>query len=90
MIFSIPFLRIVFTDIFIMNLSLWMEGSSAAISFDSLATIFTLCFGVSTPLTFLGVFFGKRDKVNFQNTGNLTVYILYIKCKMPLKHYNHF
>uniref|UniRef100_A0A8C2LGC9 Transmembrane 9 superfamily member n=1 Tax=Cricetulus griseus TaxID=10029 RepID=A0A8C2LGC9_CRIGR len=62
---TLLFPGIVFTDIFIMNLSLWMEGSSAAISFDSLATIFTLCFGVSTPLTFLGVFFGKRDKFQF-------------------------
>jgi transmembrane 9 superfamily protein 2/4 len=68
MMLSILLFRIVFADIFIMNLILWMDGSPAAISFCTLASLFALYFGVSTPLTFLGVYFGKREKVNFQNT----------------------
>lgn len=45
-----------------------MEGSSAAVSFVTLASVFAVCFGISTPLTFLGVYFGKKEEVNFQNT----------------------
>lgn len=68
MVFSTPFFRIVFTDIFIMSLILWMESSSAAISFGTLSSLFVFCFGVSAPLTVLGVCFGKKEEVNFQNT----------------------
>ncbi|GAB1302807.1 Transmembrane 9 superfamily member [Apodemus speciosus] len=62
---TLLFPGIVFADIFIMNLILWLEGSSAAISFRTLASLFALCFGVSTPLTFLGVYFGKREEFAF-------------------------
>ncbi|XP_052026311.1 transmembrane 9 superfamily member 2-like [Apodemus sylvaticus] len=62
---TLLFPGIVFADIFIMNLILWMEGSSAAISFRTLANLFALCFGVSTPLTFLGVYFGKKEEFAF-------------------------
>ncbi|XP_028632738.1 transmembrane 9 superfamily member 2-like [Grammomys surdaster] len=62
---TLLFPGIVFTDIFIMNLILWMEGSSAAVSFCKLASLFALCFGVSTPLTFLGVYFGKKEEFEF-------------------------
>ncbi|XP_021044402.1 transmembrane 9 superfamily member 2-like [Mus pahari] len=62
---TLLFPGIVFADIFIMNLILWMEGSSAAISFCTLASFFVLYFGVSTPLTFLGVYFGKREQFDF-------------------------
>ncbi|XP_006528071.1 uncharacterized protein LOC245423 isoform X1 [Mus musculus] len=62
---TVLFPGIVFADIFIMNLILWMDGSPAAISFCTLASLFALYFGVSTPLTFLGVYFGKREKFEF-------------------------
>ncbi|KAL6040400.1 hypothetical protein STEG23_015181 [Scotinomys teguina] len=65
MLTSLLFPGIVFTDIFIMNLILWMEGSSAAISIGILASVFAVCFGISTPLTFLGVYFGKKQKFDF-------------------------
>lgn len=45
-----------------------MESSSAAVSFGTLASLFVFCFGVSAPLTVLGVCFGKKEEVNFQNT----------------------
>ncbi|XP_034342263.1 transmembrane 9 superfamily member 2-like [Arvicanthis niloticus] len=62
---TLLFPGIVFADIFIMNLILWMEGSSAAVSFRTLASLFALCCGVSTPLTFLGVYFGKKEEFEF-------------------------
>ncbi|CAH6780155.1 Gm364 [Phodopus roborovskii] len=62
---TLLFPGIVFTDIFIINLILWMEGSSVAISFGTLASLFAFCFGVSTPLTFLGVYFGKKEQFEF-------------------------
>uniref|UniRef100_A0A8C8U6I0 Transmembrane 9 superfamily member n=1 Tax=Peromyscus maniculatus bairdii TaxID=230844 RepID=A0A8C8U6I0_PERMB len=65
MLTSLLFPGIIFTDIFIMNLSLWMEGSSAAVSFVTLTSVFAVCFGISTPLTFLGVYFGKKEEFEF-------------------------
>ncbi|XP_050997876.1 LOW QUALITY PROTEIN: transmembrane 9 superfamily member 2-like [Acomys russatus] len=58
------FLGIVFADIFTMNLILWMEGSSAAVSFGTLASFIALCFGVAAPLTFLGMYFGKKEELD--------------------------
>uniref|UniRef100_A0A8C8W5U5 Transmembrane 9 superfamily member n=1 Tax=Peromyscus maniculatus bairdii TaxID=230844 RepID=A0A8C8W5U5_PERMB len=66
MLTSLLFPGIIFTDIFIMNLSLWMEGSSAAVSFVTLTSVFAVCFGISTPLTFLGVYFGKKEEFPVQ------------------------
>ncbi|CAB1337189.1 unnamed protein product [Coregonus sp. 'balchen'] len=43
---------IVFADFFLMNLILWVEGSSAAIPFGTLVAILALWFGISVPLTF--------------------------------------
>uniref|UniRef100_H0XK40 Transmembrane 9 superfamily member n=1 Tax=Otolemur garnettii TaxID=30611 RepID=H0XK40_OTOGA len=53
---------IVFADLFLMNLILWVEGSSAAISFGSLIGILGMWFGISVPLTFLGSYFGSKRK----------------------------
>eukprot|EP00069_Balaena_mysticetus_P015403 bmy_09198T0 len=53
---------IVFADLFIMNLILWVEGSSAAISFGTLIGILTMSFGISVPLTFLGAYIGSKKK----------------------------
>ena len=55
---------VVFAIIFVLNLILWVEGSSGAIPFSSLFTLLFLWFCVSVPLVFLGSFFGyKRYKV---------------------------
>uniref|UniRef100_A0A8C2C982 Transmembrane 9 superfamily member n=1 Tax=Cyprinus carpio TaxID=7962 RepID=A0A8C2C982_CYPCA len=51
---------IVFVDFFLMNLILWVEGSSAAIPFGTLVAILALWFGISVPLTFVGAYFGFK------------------------------
>ncbi|XP_006745102.1 transmembrane 9 superfamily member 2-like, partial [Leptonychotes weddellii] len=53
---------VVFVDLFFMNLILWVEGSSAAISFGTLIGILAMWFGISVPLTFLGAYFGSKKK----------------------------
>ncbi|XP_012696986.1 transmembrane 9 superfamily member 2 [Clupea harengus] len=54
---------IVFADFFLMNLILWVEGSSAAIPFGTLVAILALWFGISVPLTFMGAYFGFKKPV---------------------------
>ncbi|XP_077388388.1 transmembrane 9 superfamily member 2-like [Festucalex cinctus] len=49
---------IVFVRFCLMNLILWVEGSSAAIPFETLLTILAMWFGVSVPLTVIGAYFG--------------------------------
>ncbi|XP_065127947.2 transmembrane 9 superfamily protein member 5 isoform X2 [Paramisgurnus dabryanus] len=51
---------IVFVDFFLMNLILWVEGSSAAVPFGTLVAILALWFGISVPLTFAGAYFGFK------------------------------
>ncbi|XP_056098334.1 transmembrane 9 superfamily member 2 isoform X2 [Rhinichthys klamathensis goyatoka] len=51
---------IVFVDFFLMNLILWVEGSSAAVPFGTLVAVLALWFGISVPLTFLGAYFGFK------------------------------
>ncbi|KAG5843642.1 transmembrane 9 superfamily member 2-like [Anguilla anguilla] len=53
---------IVFTDFFLMNLILWVEGSSAAVPFGTLVAVLALWFGISVPLTFLGAYFGFKNE----------------------------
>lgn len=55
---------IVFADFFLMNLILWVEGSSAAIPFGTLVAILALWFGISVPLTFVGAYFGFKKAVS--------------------------
>uniref|UniRef100_A0A674NP08 Transmembrane 9 superfamily member n=1 Tax=Takifugu rubripes TaxID=31033 RepID=A0A674NP08_TAKRU len=54
---------IVFADFFLMNLILWVEGSSAAIPFGTLVAILALWFGISVPLTFVGAYFGFKKAI---------------------------
>ncbi|XP_072293007.1 transmembrane 9 superfamily protein member 5 isoform X2 [Eucyclogobius newberryi] len=51
---------IIFADFFLMNLILWVEGSSAAIPFGTLVAILAMWFGISVPLTFIGAYFGFK------------------------------
>ncbi|XP_043314741.1 transmembrane 9 superfamily member 2-like [Cervus elaphus] len=62
---------VVFVDIFIMNLILWIEGSSSAISFGTLIGILALWFGISVPLTFLGAYVGSFQKFDYPVSTNL-------------------
>uniref|UniRef100_A0A8C8X3H5 Transmembrane 9 superfamily member n=1 Tax=Panthera leo TaxID=9689 RepID=A0A8C8X3H5_PANLE len=54
---------VVFADLFFMNVILWVEGSSAAISFGTLIGILAMWCGISVPLTFVGAYFGFRVPV---------------------------
>lgn len=57
---------VVFSIVFILNLVLAVEGSSAALPFGTLFTLLFLWFCVSVPLVVLGSFFGyKRETVTF-------------------------
>lgn len=60
----LPSPSIVFADFFLMNLILWVEGSSAAIPFGTLVAILALWFGISVPLTFIGAYFGFKKAVS--------------------------
>ncbi|XP_063288071.1 transmembrane 9 superfamily member 2-like [Pelobates fuscus] len=53
---------IIFADLFIMNIILWQKGSSAAIPFGTLVAILAMWFGISVPLTFLGAYFGFKQR----------------------------
>ncbi|XP_008838935.1 transmembrane 9 superfamily member 2-like [Nannospalax galili] len=57
---TVLFPEIVFTDLLTMNLILWLEESSVAVSFGTLIRTIVLWFGISVPLTFLGIIFGKK------------------------------
>ena len=62
---------VIFSVFFLLNLVLWAEGSSGAISFETFFTLLFLWFCVSVPLVFLGSFFGyKRETVTFPTRTN--------------------
>jgi len=63
------FPAIVFGVFFFLNLFLWGEHSSGAVPFTTLLVLFFLWFGISTPLVFLGAYFGfKKKAVEFPVT----------------------
>ncbi|XP_031555526.1 transmembrane 9 superfamily member 2-like [Actinia tenebrosa] len=51
---------VVFSIFFLLNLVLWVEGSSAAVPFTTLLALLALWFGISVPLTFLGAYLGFK------------------------------
>lgn len=53
---------VVFGIFFLMNLVLWIKGSSAAIPFSTLIALLALWFGISVPLTFVGAYFGFKRR----------------------------
>jgi len=57
---------IVFGIFFLMNMILWSKKSSAAIPFSTLVAVLCLWFGISTPLTFIGSYFGYK-KMPFEH-----------------------
>ena len=48
------------TIFFILNLIIWGEKSSGAVPFGTLFALFVLWFGISTPLVFVGAYFGFK------------------------------
>ncbi|XP_066024730.1 transmembrane 9 superfamily member 2 [Pocillopora verrucosa] len=53
---------LIFGIFFLLNCVLWSEGSSAAVPFITLFTLLAMLFGISAPLTFLGVYLGFKKK----------------------------
>jgi len=53
---------IVFGIFFLLNLVLWVMGSSAAIPFGTLVALLALWFCISVPLTFVGAYFGFKKQ----------------------------
>ncbi len=45
---------ILFSVFFVLNLIVWIDGSTAAVPFLTMLAILTLWFGISVPLVFLG------------------------------------
>ncbi|RCN27591.1 endomembrane protein 70 [Ancylostoma caninum] len=58
--FLIP--GILFSVFFFTNLLLWAKGSSAAVPFGTLVALLSLWLFISTPMTFVGAFFGFKKK----------------------------
>jgi len=54
---------VVFGVFFFLNLALWIEGSSGALSFSTYFSLLFLWFFVSTPLVIVGSFFGFKHEV---------------------------
>uniref|UniRef100_A0A0K0D5W3 Transmembrane 9 superfamily member n=1 Tax=Angiostrongylus cantonensis TaxID=6313 RepID=A0A0K0D5W3_ANGCA len=58
--FLIP--GILFSVFFFTNILLWGKGSSAAVPFGTLIALLSLWLFISTPMTFIGAFFGFKKK----------------------------
>jgi len=55
-----------FSLFFILDLIAWGYGSSDAVPFTTMLVLIVLWFGISTPLVFLGAYFGyKQDAIEF-------------------------
>jgi transmembrane 9 superfamily protein 2/4 len=50
----------IFAIFFAMNMILWNKGSSAAIPFTTLIAVLCLWLGISTPLVFVGAYWGYK------------------------------
>nr|CEL76039.1 TPA: endomembrane domain70-containing protein [Toxoplasma gondii VEG] len=59
---ALVFPGVVFAVFFLLNLVLWMQRSSAAVSFSALVFLLLLWFGISTPLVFLGAYVGFKQQ----------------------------
>eukprot|EP00164_Ancoracysta_twista_P000688 GFYU01000911.1.p1 GENE.GFYU01000911.1~~GFYU01000911.1.p1 ORF type:complete len:654 (+),score=184.51 GFYU01000911.1:132-2093(+) len=58
MLTAFMFPAVIFTIYFCLDCVLWSQGSSAAVPFVTMASIFVLWFGISVPLVFIGSYFG--------------------------------
>jgi transmembrane 9 superfamily protein 2/4 len=55
-----------FIMFFILDLMAWSYGSSDAVPFTTIVVLLMMWFGVSTPLVFLGAYYGyKQDAIEF-------------------------
>eukprot|EP00306_Pavlova_sp_CCMP459_P009976 CAMPEP_0185185618 /NCGR_PEP_ID=MMETSP1140-20130426/3440_1 /TAXON_ID=298111 /ORGANISM="Pavlova sp., Strain CCMP459" /LENGTH=640 /DNA_ID=CAMNT_0027751819 /DNA_START=19 /DNA_END=1941 /DNA_ORIENTATION=- len=53
---------VVFVIFFVLNFFIWGEASSGAVPFGTLVALLLLWFGISTPLVFIGSYFGYQRK----------------------------
>ncbi|KAL8274085.1 hypothetical protein Esti_001927 [Eimeria stiedai] len=58
---ALVFPGVVFSVFFVMNVVLWSQKSSAAVSFTGLLALLALWFGISIPLVFVGSYVGFRQ-----------------------------
>lgn len=61
---ALLFPGVTFLILGVINLVLWMEGSSGAIPFSTFFTLLFLWFCVSVPLVFLGSFYGYKREID--------------------------
>merc|ERR1711957_254527 len=51
---------------FILDMTAWAYGSSDAVPFTTIIVLLVLWFGISTPLVFVGAYFGyKTDAIEY-------------------------
>lgn len=63
---AMGFPGIAFTLFFIMDIMAWSYGSTDAVPFTTMLVLLVLWFGISSPLVFLGAYFGyKQDPLEF-------------------------
>lgn len=66
LITSLGFPGLCFSLFFILDLIAWGYGSSDAVPFTTMLVLLVLWFGISTPLVFLGAYFGyKQDAIEY-------------------------
>jgi len=63
---ALAFPGLCFSLFFILDLIAWGQGSSDAVPFTTMIVLLLLWFGISTPLVFVGAYFGyKQDVIQF-------------------------
>ena len=60
---AVAFPGFAFFMFFIMDIMAWIQGSSDAVPFTTILVLLVLWFGISTPLVFLGAYFGFKQDV---------------------------
>lgn len=74
------YFRIVFGVFFVLNLLLWMEGSSAVVPLTQLVILVGLWFGISVPLMCLGAYLGFRIPVRYFLFCDLLLADIHCRC----------
>jgi transmembrane 9 superfamily protein 2/4 len=63
---ALGFPGLAFGVFFAMDLMAWSQGSSDAVPFTTILVLLVLWFGISTPLVFVGAYFGyKQEAIEF-------------------------
>ena len=54
---------VVVSAFFVLNFFIWGQASSGAMPFGTMLALLLMWFGISTPLVFVGAFFGFKAKI---------------------------